>query len=60
MNINKLFRIADAAKHIQDYGIANAIFAVMAHEAINNQAFGSCIEPDAEAKKILFQIEMEG
>lgn len=60
MNINKLFQIADAAKHIQAYDIANAIFAVLANEAINNQTFGSCIEPNAEAKKIHFQIEMEG
>ena len=60
MNINKLFQIADAAKHIQAYDIANAIFAVLAKEAINSKAFGSCIEPNAEAKKIHFQIEMEG
>jgi len=60
MNINKLFQIADAAKHIQAYDIANTVFAAIAQHAINNQAFGSCIEPDAEAQKINFQIEMEG
>ena len=60
MKINKLFAIADAAKHIQAYDIANAIFAVIAKAAIDNKSFGSCIEPNAEAKKVHLQIEMEG
>lgn len=60
MNVNNLFVIADAAKHIQAYDIANSIFAVLAKIAIDNKSYGSTIEPDAEAKRINFQIEMEG
>lgn len=59
MNINKLFDIADAAKMIQAYDIANTVFAVIANEAIANQAFGVKTEPDAEAQRINFQIETE-
>lgn len=60
MDINKLFQIADAAKHIQDYSIANAIFAVIAKAAIDSQSFGSTCEPNKEAAKIHFQLETEG
>ena len=60
MNINNLFIIADAAKKIQDYSIANAVFAVIAKAAIDNQAFGSTHSPDVEASKIHFQFETEG
>lgn len=60
MNINTLFRIADAAKHIQAYDIANAIFAVIAAEAIKSKAFGGVAEPNPEAVRVHFQIEMEG
>ena len=60
MNINNLFRIADAAKHIRDYSIANAIFAVIAKAAIDNKLFGLYIEPNPEAVQVHFQIETEG
>lgn len=60
MNINKLFQIADAAKHIQAYDIANTVFAVLAQHAINNKSYGCTTSPDPEAQKVHFQIEMEG
>jgi hypothetical protein len=59
MNINNLFDIADAAKMVQAYDIANTIFAVIANEAVDNQAFGSTVTPDTEARQINFQIETE-
>lgn len=60
MNINKLFTIANAAKNIAAYDIANDIFAVIASEAIKNQAFSMSRYPNKEAKKVSFQIETEG
>lgn len=59
MNINNLFTIADAAKMIQAYDIANSIFAVIAEAAITNQAFCHTRKPDDEATHINFQIETE-
>ena len=58
MNINNLFRIAEAAKNVGDYGIANACFAVIASQAIIAQKFGSRVS-DCDAARVAFLYESD-
>ena len=40
MNIKNLFTLADSAKQIREYELANTIFALLAHHAITNPQSG--------------------
>ncbi len=59
MSINKLFRVADAAKDCGMYDIANAAFAVIAYQAIAAQRFGSHAET-SDASRVAFLYECDG
>jgi hypothetical protein len=58
MNINTIFRIADAAKNIRDYKIANAAFAVIAACAVNAKKYGSQVG-DCDASRVAFLYEYD-
>lgn len=59
MSINTLFRIGDAAKNCGMYDIANAVFAVIAYQAISAQRFGSQRE-ESDASRVHFLYEYDG
>lgn len=59
MNIENLFIIANAAKNIQAYDIANQAFAVIAHQAITNQGYGMTIDPNEQSYKVAFLYESD-
>lgn len=58
MNINTIFRIADAAKNIRDYKIANAAFAVIAACAVIAKKYGSQVG-DCDASRVAFLYEYD-